>query len=331
MFLDDFTKGSYRLGKKIKIRHMRKYIVLGLFIILLLALWGSARSHYNDRDDSIKLPGSGLSKVQGEKVKENISGDTYGTPDGKYTIKLCGEMISSRNNILLLEDTDIYYVVYEGEYPDDEGYLNGVNTLAQYDENVIPKVTIDEEVKDMGFVGTRKVEYRAGQYEFEYKFSTKEGYYCFYAVDIGGYSLYVMGFSEDAATLSNSLYKMQQSAYSIEEITEEQESTQEDESSDLGSISRDYTISYTKDYDKTYFVVSYTVNGETPVVTLTTPEGEEIEADKTYSSDDKTVFVIESAQKGDYIARIRASKGRFVTDISYGAYSSIVYDAMYGD
>lgn len=331
MFLDDFTKGSYLPKKKINTRHIGKYIVLGFIVILLLALWVSARSHYNAKDDSAKLPGSGLSKVQGEDIKGNISGDIYGTPDGKYKITLSGEMVSSRNNILLLQDTNIYYVVYEGENPDEQGYLNGLNTLAQYDENVIPKVTIDEEEKDMGFLGTRKVEYRAGQYRFKYKFSAKEGYYCYYAVNIGEYSLYVMGFSEDVATLSNSIYKMRQSASSVEEITEEQESTQTDESSDLGSISRDYTIPYTKDYEKTYFVVSYTVNGEAPIVTLTTPEGKEVEADKAYSSDNKTVFVIESAPKGDYIARIKASKGRFVTDISYGAYSPMVYDAMYGD
>lgn len=331
MFLDEFTKGSYLPKKKLKISHMGKNIVLGLIVILLLALWVSARSHYNAKDDNVKLPSSGLSKVQGENKKGNISGDIYGTPDGKYKITLSGEIVSSRNNILLLQDTNIYYVVYEGENPDEQGYLNGLNTLAQYDENVIPKVTIDEEVKDMGFLGTHKVEYRAGQYEFKYKFSAKEGYYCYYAVNIGEYSLYVMGFSEDVATLSNSLYKMQQSTYSIEEITEEQESTKANESSDLDSISRDYTISYTKDYEKTYFVISYTMNGENPVVTLTTPEGKEVEADKTYSSDDRTVFVIESAPKGDYIARIKASKGRFVTDISYGAYSPIVYDAMYGD
>lgn len=330
--IDELMKGVIYPKPKIKKMNIWKYIVAVIGIIIALAFISSYKNMNSRRIEDIVMPESGLSKIQLEDTNVSVLGDRYYCPSGNYSLVAPGEIVSSRNDVMILKENEISYVIYEGTNIGKKGFNYGFNSYAQSGESGIPKISTTERKTDVGFLGLWKVYYYAGNYEFEYKFNDEAGYYCYYAVELDDYCLYVMAFLQDSTLCNNAIQNMKQVVMSLEEIDDDNTNSSEygtEEHSNTEVVSREITVSYNKDYEETYFVASYIENGEQPSVVLMSPDGTTVEPSSELSNNERHVFVIEDAERGDYVFNIQTSKGRFVTGIECGAYSKTVYKAMY--
>lgn len=299
-------------------------------ILLVFLIYSASNIPRAKKSSDTKVPPSMLKKYESETLDFQLEGERFGNPSEDYSIIIPGEVVSCRNNSIISEEGEVLYVVFQNDSPDN--CIVGFNSLAQYGNNDDPKLNWTEQKKDVGYVGEKKCNYSFGEYSIAYTFKKESGYYGYYSVELDSYYLYVMAVADDNSSMNESVDILRKMVASIEPIVADDKDSKEEHNADSAEkVVRDMTVFYEGENETAYFVISYLENGETPEITLITPDRKSVDADETLSNSTRSVFVIENAKKGEYAFHIETGKEHFITGIERGVYTKQSFEAMFGE